>query len=425
MTPIIELKNVSVRYSIGKTNETVALKDISLQIFEGEYIVFFGPSGCGKSTLLYTIAGLESATEGDAHVAGEDLREIQKDDLIHFYRNTIGMVFQAFYLVPHLSAKDNMMLSKMFSGASVAEREQKADALMEKFGITSYSDRKPSMMSGGQQQRTAIARALMNDPKIILADEPVGNLDSKNAEIVLELLAQIHRDEKKTVIQVTHNPKDIHYADRVFYMKDGAIERVVANTDKGSAVAAPAGQLSELEKLSLANPDLSDSRLHARLIMRRVLLLYDIDTEQRVETIIEKYIKKEVSKENMIRFLDDPKEGAGVYKQKAHRLADQIEDIVKEIASILTTKETASPASLLERNAQIIRRHLLDRYDGHITPETIRKLDRVIAARISGEISAAELKEALDVSEQRGGLGLNRKTAKRFAEEVEFVLSQK
>lgn len=227
MKPIISLHNVSVVYNQGEAAESTALSNVSLEIFDGEYIVFFGPSGCGKSTLLYTIAGLETPTSGTVVVADQNLQSISEGDMIEFYRTTIGMVFQAFYLVPHLSAKDNLMLSKMFSGVSKEEREKKADELCLRFGISSFADRKPSMMSGGQQQRTAIARALMNEPHIILADEPVGNLDSKNAEIVLELLADIHRKEKKTVIQVTHNPKDIHYADRVFYMKDGAIERVV------------------------------------------------------------------------------------------------------------------------------------------------------------------------------------------------------
>ncbi len=227
MKPIILLKDVSVVYNHGESSETTALKKINLEIFEGEYIVFFGPSGCGKSTLLYTIAGLESPTSGEVLVADKNIKLMHDKGLIDFYRNTIGMVFQAFYLVPHLTAKDNMMLSKMFAGVPRVESEKKADELCKRFGITEFANRKPSMLSGGQQQRTAIARALMNDPEIILADEPVGNLDSKNAGIVLELLADIHRQEKKTVIQVTHNPNDIHYADRVFYMKDGVIEKIV------------------------------------------------------------------------------------------------------------------------------------------------------------------------------------------------------
>ena len=357
--PIIELKNVSVCYGQGKTNEIHALKEIDLNIYEGEYIVFFGPSGCGKSTLLYTIAGLERATAGSVIVNNKNIREFDTEEMIDFYRTTIGMVFQAFYLVPHLSAKDNMMLSKMFSGVSPKEREGRADELMAKFGITPYSGRKPSMMSGGQQQRTAIARALMNDPEIILADEPVGNLDSKNSEIVLELLSEINKKEKKTVIQVTHNPKDIHYADRVFYMKDGMVERVVANTDAGKSIASGSKEMSEFEKLSEANPNLSSTQIYAKLMMRNLLLPFDLDTEQKIESVIARYIKNEISRSELVRYLDDPKEGAGLYSQKAKRVAELIDDSTREVEAIKEAKKNHVDQKDFEfSEAAIIRKQI-------------------------------------------------------------------
>ncbi|MBY0376664.1 ABC transporter ATP-binding protein [Patescibacteria group bacterium] len=302
MKPIISLKNVSVVYDRGESAETTALHNISLEIFDGEYIVFFGPSGCGKSTLLYTIAGLESPTSGEVMVAGQNMRVMPEKSLVEFYRTTIGMVFQAFYLVPHLTAKDNLILSKMFSGVPKAEREDKAKELCERFGITEFADRKPSMMSGGQQQRTAIARALMNDPHIILADEPVGNLDSKNAGIVLELLASIHSKEKKTVIQVTHNANDIHYADRVFYMKDGAIEKIVTQThqDRKALDKKP-------EVVSVAP---------SHMIMKALLDTYKghltAEQEERLLLCIEDKIKGEISDDHLQMQLDAPFKDGGV-----------------------------------------------------------------------------------------------------------------
>src|SRR3989344_538348 len=131
--PIIELKNVSVCYGQGKTNEIHALKEIDLNIYEGEYIIFFGPSGCGKSTLLYTIAGLETPTQGDVLVNGQNLRTKDPQELIAFYRKTIGMVFQAYYLLPHLNAKDNIMLPQIFAGASIGDREARVKKLIERF----------------------------------------------------------------------------------------------------------------------------------------------------------------------------------------------------------------------------------------------------------------------------------------------------
>lgn len=430
LKPIIELQHVSVCYDRGKSNELIALKDVSLQIFEGEYIVFLGPSGCGKSTLLYTIAGLESATDGKVMVGEKNLREIKPRDLIEFYRSTIGMVFQAFYLVAQLSAKDNIILPKMFSGVSKLEREKHADELIDKFGITTYANRKPSMMSGGQQQRTAIARALMNNPKIILADEPVGNLDSKNAEIVLELLADIHRVEKKTIIQVTHNARDAHYADRVFYMKDGAIERIVANTETGKANTASAAtsaspkEMTELEKLTLANPNFSEMRLRAKLITRRLLLAYDFDTEEKIEISIERYLKGELSKEALAAFMDDSNGGAGLYSQKARHIADSVEDIVQEIAALKTANEVPNPADTpLHAQMLIVRNHLLDEYAGTLSHEEIHTLESIIKSRIAGEIGDTECRELLDKPKHSGGLGLNKRTARKFSEEIEFVLS--
>jgi putative ABC transport system ATP-binding protein len=426
MKPIIQFKNVSVHYERGKSNETAALQNINLEIFEGEYIVFFGPSGCGKSTLLYTIAGLETATEGDVIIRDENLKDMTEKERINFYRDTIGMVFQAFYLVSHLSAKDNMMLSKMFAGEPRRDRENKAQELMDKFGITPYANRKPSMLSGGQQQRTAIGRALMNNPEIILADEPVGNLDSKNAETVLELLALINKKEKKTVIQVTHNPKDIHYADRVFYMKDGRIERVVLNTDAARAAHEHHGELSEFEKLEQANPNLSAAQLRAKFIVRSLLVPYDIDTEQKIESAVARYIKKEITEAELVRFIDDPKSGAGLYIQKAKRLGKDIEEIVEEIERIAQTKHDAQPDAdkPFETEAITIRKHLLDAYQGTMDSRQIHALEQAIEYRIENKITNAEFQEFLRESHANGGLGLNRATAKKFAKYLEVLLTQ-
>lgn len=435
MKTIVELKNVSVKYDLGKSNETVAVKNVSLKIFEGEYIIFLGQSGCGKSTLLYTIAGLESATEGEVIVNGINVREMKGNGLIDFYRNTIGMVFQAFYLVPHLTVQDNIMLSKIFSGVSTNEREKKAKDLMDRFGITPFSSSKPSAISGGQQQRTAIARALMNDPEIILADEPVGNLDTKNANIVLELLASIHKNEKKTIIQVTHNPQDAHYADRVFYMKDGIIEKIVENTEKGkeagkhNQLKVPHVEMSEIEKLSEVYPNLNKSRLQAKYMMRRLLLPYDIDTEIRIEEIIEKYIKKEINKDELLKLLDEPSGGVGLYAQKAQRVTDSIQDLENEIIEsenirIAMSNKQISTEDYVKSEVEIIRRHLLDNYSGHLSIEQISRLESTIIDRINKKIDNNKLKEILDLPIKNGGLGLNSKTAKRFAEEINMIINK-
>jgi putative ABC transport system ATP-binding protein len=451
MKTIVELKNVSVRYESGKSNETIAVRNVSLKIYEGEYIIFLGQSGCGKSTLLYTIAGLEAASEGEIMVGNRNLKDIKEGDLIDFYRNTIGMIFQAFYLVPHLTVADNIMLSKIFSGVSVIDREKKAKELMDKFGISSYSQKKPSSISGGQQQRTAIARALMNDPEIILADEPVGNLDTKNAEIVLELLSSIHKNENKTIIQVTHNPLDVRFADRVFYMKDGAIERVVENTEKGREASRLSmeslkdkniidhideqykkiktnGEMSEIEKLALISPNIVKSRLQARYMVRRLLMPYDIDTELKIEEIVEKYIKKEISENQLLELLDKPADGNGLYSQKAKRIVKGIVDIESEILENEEIKKLSKikneGVDPLLSQVIVIRRHILDSYSGILSKDQIIKLEYAIHARISDKINGEELRELLDLPVKNGGLGLNSRTAKRFSEEINMIMAK-
>ena len=230
--PIIKIEKMSIVYDPGKSNENWALKDISLEIYPEEYVIFFGPSGCGKSTLLYVIAGLEKPSQGKVIVNGKDLTSLSEKELIGFHRSSLGMVFQAYYLIPSLTARDNVVLPQVFMEKPPAERLEKTRILMERFGITDFQGRTPTKMSGGQQQRVAIARSLINDPPILLADEPVGNLDSKNAEIVIDLLAELNSKDKKTVLHVTHDPSYLGHAHRIFYMRDGKITRVVSNPEK-------------------------------------------------------------------------------------------------------------------------------------------------------------------------------------------------
>lgn len=428
MKPLIQLKDVQVTYDKGKSNEMIALHSVNLEIYDGEYIVFLGPSGCGKSTLLYTIAGLEIPSSGDVLVDGKNINQTSPLEKIEFYRTTIGMIFQAFYLVAHLNAADNVMLSGMFAGRSPEERRKKATVLMDRFGITSYKDRKPSSMSGGQQQRTAIARALMNDPHIILADEPVGNLDSKNAETVLELLADIHREEKKTVIQVTHNAADARYADRVFYMKDGHVEKVVTNANpyrgKGTKETPTPTLSGELAKLAADHPSLDNTQLRALLIMRNVFMPYTLDTEHKIIAAIERYIKKEIDVVELTNELDARHGGAGLYAPKAIHSAKEIERLFKEMEA-LTEKDVASTdLAALRLRAASVAEYLLQSYGGKMSPEEKRVIIGLIEKRFEGKLDAGALRKALSQPIAAGGAGLHGRTGERFGEEVETLISK-
>jgi putative ABC transport system ATP-binding protein len=230
-TPLIEVKKLNVVYFPGKSNEVHALKDITLDIYPGEFIIFFGPSGCGKSTLLYSISGLETNVSGDVIVKGQNLPAMTKKQREVFHQKTIGMVFQAFYLIPSLSVLQNVSLPQMALNASRTTRDERALKLMERFGIAAQAGKLPQELSGGQQQRVALCRSIINDPEILFADEPVGNLDSKSSEEVMKLLRELNDRDKKTVILVTHDPSHLHNAHRVFYMRDGQIVRAQENTE--------------------------------------------------------------------------------------------------------------------------------------------------------------------------------------------------
>lgn len=410
---------MSVVFGLGKSNETPALQDINLDIYDGEYVIFFGPSGSGKSTLLYTIAGLETPTSGEVAVGGKHVADLDPSEKIHFYQNSIGMVFQAYFLIPHLTARDNILLPRIFAKTDKAKREQKVNALVEKFGLIEFQDRKPSRMSGGQQQRTAIARALVNDPEIILADEPVGNLDTRNAEIVLDLLYKINTEEKKTVIYVTHNPRDLHYAHRIFYIRDGKLERIVKNPKRTSESGGTRTSGNDLEIMAQLYPYLTEAELKAKLVTQTLISTYDIRTESAIESIVARYVNKEIGDDELRSLLDDPKGGAGLYAQKAAHLARDIKKTVAEIGAVekLVTEDAPSRAV-----AQAVRRYVLDEYKGTVTPEMIGVLDAIIEKRVSDTLQKNDVAALLDRSIKAGGLGLNRRTAERFAELIELML---
>jgi len=246
MNEIIKVEDLSVAYNLGKTSEVWALKDINLEIYPQEYIIFFGPSGCGKSTLLYLIAGLEYPTRGRVIVEGTDLKVLSTEEIMDFHKSTIGMIFQAFYLIPNLSVRDKILLPQILAGEPSHLRTKRVEDLMERFGISALKKRKASLLSGGQQQRVSVARALINNPSILLADEPIGNLDSKNAEIVINLLLHLNKKYKKTIIHVTQDPKYLYLANRVFYLNDGKITKITRNPKKQTLVPFEGSEISDL-----------------------------------------------------------------------------------------------------------------------------------------------------------------------------------
>lgn len=220
--PVINARHLSRIYRLGDS-EVIGINDIALDIAPGELVVLKGNSGSGKSTLLSLIAGLDHPTRGYLNVADHDLTKATSTDLTHFRREVVGMVFQSFNLMPTLNVIENACLPGLLAGKSADRITSKAIELIDWMGLSTRWNHLPAQLSGGEMQRTAIARALINDPEIILADEPTGNLDSRNGQIVMELFAELNRKWNRTVIIATHSNIADSLASMTICLKDGAI----------------------------------------------------------------------------------------------------------------------------------------------------------------------------------------------------------
>ncbi|MCQ2318062.1 MAG: ABC transporter ATP-binding protein [Bacteroidales bacterium] len=201
---------------------TTALAGVSFEIKDGEFVAIMGPSGCGKSTMLNILGLLDNPTEGEYELLGREVGKLKEKDRTLFRKGNIGFVFQSFNLIDELSVYENIELPLIYLRINKAERREKVEAIMRRMGILHRCDHFPQQLSGGQQQRVAIARAVVANPKLILADEPTGNLDSRNGQEVMKLLSELHNDGT-TVVMVTHSRKDASYADRIINLFDGKI----------------------------------------------------------------------------------------------------------------------------------------------------------------------------------------------------------
>lgn len=229
---MIRLENVVRVYQMGKTL-VPALRGLSLEIADGEFVAIMGPSGSGKSTLMHLVGGLDAPSEGKVLLDGVDIAQQNGNQLAELRGKKVGFVFQTFNLVPTLSALKNVELPMIFQGVPRKERYEKARRLLEQVGLGDRLHHKSSELSGGECQRVAIARALANDPQILLADEPTGNLDAESGEQIMQILKRLNEEKKMTIIVVTHNPEVARYAHRVIRMRYGQIEEVSQNAQGG------------------------------------------------------------------------------------------------------------------------------------------------------------------------------------------------
>ncbi|KIQ55708.1 ABC transporter ATP-binding protein [Meiothermus taiwanensis] len=223
--PVVEMRGVTKVYRSGSSTRTVevrALSGVDLTIYPGEYVALMGPSGSGKSTLMHIIGLLDTPTEGEYRLGGEPVRGLSEAQLARIRNQRVGFVFQAFFLLPRLTALHNVALPLVYRGLPLAERLKRARAALEAVGLGDRLDHLPSELSGGQKQRVAIARALVQEPDLLLADEPTGNLDSRSSDEILGLFDALHR-QGKTIVMVTHEPDVGARAQRIVRLRDGRV----------------------------------------------------------------------------------------------------------------------------------------------------------------------------------------------------------
>ena len=212
-----------------------ALTDINLETEKGEFVAIMGPSGSGKTTLLNIISTIDAPTTGEVEIEGKNPHKLKKNDLAKFRRNELGFIFQDFNLLHTLTVEENIVLPLTLDGARVKEMREKANKLATSLGITGIMNKRTYEISGGQAQRVAIARAMIHEPKLLLADEPTGNLDSKASKDVMEMLVTINQQEKTSLLMVTHDPQAASYSDRVVFIRDGKLHSEIHRGDSRQA----------------------------------------------------------------------------------------------------------------------------------------------------------------------------------------------
>lgn len=433
--PIIRVDKLRIIYNQGKSNEMRALEETSIEIYPHEYVIIFGPSGCGKSTLLYSISGLQASTYGSVSVGGKELGKMNQAEQVHFHQSTIGMVFQAFYLISSLTILDNVVLPKVFRGEDPSARKEVGLSLMRRFGIIAQADKFPNQLSGGQKQRVAIARSLVNDPGIILADEPVGNLDSESAENVLAILKDLNEVDKKTIIMVTHNPEHLAYADRVIYMKDGRVVKEEINRDKRPSSAAASKTKEPEERFDKNSPEALELQMlmesFKNLLPKQVdILLIPFKAKQLLSHIISEMSEEQISmaeaflKERLFNNIDAKKlernldmslnEGGGGWNSsRAISFTKKVETLIEQANAIKTDPR---------KGLRTLAEYLVENFHLKFTQESWPRFVELLKLRLENKMGQLELLRNLDAPVKKGGVGLNRITAEKVVREIEIIL---
>ncbi len=429
--PLIVCRDLSIIYNQGKSNEFRALQGVNTDIYEGEYVILFGASGSGKSTLMYSIQGSLPPGEGTLLIRGDDIYSYPPSERVYFQRYVMGIIFQSFNLIPSLSVLDNVALPMIFCNAEKSVRNRRAQSLLDRFGVGHVSHKIPSMLSGGQQQRVSVARSMVNDPKILLVDEPTGNLDSVSTQQVMDKIDEINTFDKRTIIMVSHNAAHLSYAHRVYYLKDGFIVREVVNPQRKQIKPVREGEtiVTELEQLARLYPYDSVDTLRVKSMVNYLTQDFTFTQLTRLEKAIGYFIKGKIDRDALIKALILPSERGGVEmpEKMAKEMAKRTELIMgqaDDIRRFRSKKDNAGVFFSQHKLAERLRDHLLGAYRIKVNKEQDKNLIELVADRVTGVIEEEDFNTRMMAGVRSGGLGLSEHEADDMTRYFEKLVAQ-
>ena len=429
--PLIVCRDLSIIYNKGKSNEFKALSNVNTDIYEGEYIILFGASGSGKSTLMYSIQGSLPPGDGTLLIRGDDIYSYPPEERVYFQRYVMGIIFQSFNLIGSLSVLDNVALPMIFCDADKNTRNRRAQSLLDRFGVGHVSHKIPSMLSGGQQQRVSVARSMVNDPKILLADEPTGNLDSISTQQVMDKIDEINTFDRRTVIMVSHNAAHLSYAHRVYYLKDGFIVREVVNPQRKQIKPVREGEtiVTELEQLARLFPYDSVDTLRVKSLVNFLTQSYTFRQLVRLEHVIVLFIKGKIDREAFIKSLILPydKGGVDITENEARRMVGVAEKLISQsddIRRFRAKKDNDDVFFSQHKLAERLSDHLTGMYRIKLNKEQNTNLVEMIADRVTGVADEEQFNDGMMQSIRNNGLGLDLKEADELTRYFEKIIAQ-
>lgn len=429
--PLIICRDLAIIYNKGKSNEFKALQGVNTDIYEGEYIILFGHSGSGKSTLMYSIQGSLPPGEGTLLIGGEDIYALPVEDRVYFQRFIMGIIFQQFNLIMSLSVLDNVALPMIFANRDKATRNRRAQSLLDRFGVGHVSHKIPAMLSGGQQQRVSVSRSMVNDPKILLADEPTGNLDSVSTQQVMDKIDEINTFDLRTIIMVSHNAAHLSYAHRVYYLKDGLIVREVVNPQRKQIKPVKEGEtiVTELEQLARLFPYDSVETLRVKSLVNFLTQDYSFSQLIRLEKAIGLFISGKIDNEAFIKTAVQKYERGGIEmpEMDARRMVKTLYKIMNQADDIRRfRKQFDKDRAFFDQHklAERMRDHLLQAYRMKLTKKQDSNMVEIIADRVVGVSKDVDFNEMLMESVSNGGLGLSDREADDVTRYFEKLIAQ-